>query len=83
MKTEAKEKVCIFSSCTFCHVDNFEPLHLVMSDDMGKTLIQIKQKKHQICMMKVMLVRWKSTTTGDVYVQLSAVWILRFSPVPH
>ena len=44
MKTEAKEKVCIFSPCTFCHEDNFEPLHLVMSDDMGKTLIQIKEK---------------------------------------
>ena len=42
IKTEAREKVCIFSS--FCHEDNFEPLHLVMSDDMGKTLIQIKQK---------------------------------------
>lgn len=44
VKAVPKEKVCLFSSCDFCSEDDSEPLHRVLSDAMGETLVQIKQQ---------------------------------------
>ena len=41
-KTHPKEEVCLFSSCDFCPKATSEPLHRVLSDAMGKTLLEIK-----------------------------------------
>ena len=41
-KTHPKEEVCLFSSCDFCPKATSEPLHRVLSDAMGKTLIEVK-----------------------------------------
>lgn len=38
-----KEEVCMFSSCAFCPEGGSEPLHRVLSDAMGITLIEVKQ----------------------------------------
>ncbi|KAG0721901.1 hypothetical protein GWK47_045511 [Chionoecetes opilio] len=43
-KTIPKEQVCLFSNCDFCPKNDSEPLHRVLTDSMGKTLLQIKQK---------------------------------------
>lgn len=37
-----KAEVCLFAACTFCSSDSTEPLHRVLSDNMGKTLLDIK-----------------------------------------
>ena len=44
VKTIPKQEVCLFSACGFCPKDSSEPLHRVLSDQMGKNLIEIKQK---------------------------------------
>ena len=44
LRTIAKEQICLFSSCDFCGIDSSDPLHLVLSDGMGATLLQIKHK---------------------------------------
>jgi len=41
--TLPKEEVCLFSSCDFCPKAESEPLHRVVSDAMGITLIEVKQ----------------------------------------
>jgi len=38
-----KEEVCLFSSCDMCPKAESEPLHRVVSDAMGITLIKVKQ----------------------------------------
>ncbi|KAG0729712.1 hypothetical protein GWK47_029788 [Chionoecetes opilio] len=43
-KTIPKEQVCLFSNCDFCPKNDSKPLHRVLTDSMGKTLLQIKQK---------------------------------------
>ncbi|KAG0711445.1 hypothetical protein GWK47_020586 [Chionoecetes opilio] len=35
---------CVFSNCDFCPKNDSEPLHRVLTNSMGKTLLQIKQK---------------------------------------
>ncbi|KAG0725464.1 hypothetical protein GWK47_038599 [Chionoecetes opilio] len=44
VKDYSKEQVCLFSNCDFCPKNDSEPLHRVLTDSMGKTLLQIKQK---------------------------------------
>jgi len=43
-KSNPKEMVCVFSSCSFCINDPSEPLHLVTSDNMGDSLLDVKLK---------------------------------------
>ena len=43
-KTVAKEEICLFTRCDFCFIDGSDPLHKVLSDAMGGTLLQIKQQ---------------------------------------
>ena len=43
-KTVAKEEICLFARCDFCGIDRSDPLHKVLSNAMGGTLLQIKQK---------------------------------------
>lgn len=43
-KTISKEQVCLFSTCEFCPKNDSEPLHRVLTDSMGETLLQIKQQ---------------------------------------
>uniref|UniRef100_UPI00358EE243 UPF0711 protein C18orf21 homolog isoform X1 n=1 Tax=Myxine glutinosa TaxID=7769 RepID=UPI00358EE243 len=43
-KTIPKEKVCLFSSCSFCSNNISEPLHRVYSDKMGENFLEIKLK---------------------------------------
>ena len=42
-KTLPKEEVCLFSPCDFCPKAASEPLHRVVSDAMGITLIDVKR----------------------------------------
>ena len=43
-RTDAKEQICMFSCCDFCEIDCSDPLHSVLSDGMGATLLTIKHK---------------------------------------
>jgi len=42
-QTLPKEMVCLFSSCDFCPKAAPEPLHRVVSDAMGITIIEVKR----------------------------------------
>lgn len=44
LKVVPKQEACLFSSCDFCSKAGSEPLHCVLSDAMGKTLLEIKQQ---------------------------------------
>ena len=44
LKTVAKEKVCMFSSCDFYSKESSEPLHCDLTDAMVKTFLEIKQQ---------------------------------------
>lgn len=44
LKAVPKEEVCLFSSCGFCSNAGSEPLHRVLSNAMGKRLLEIKQQ---------------------------------------
>lgn len=41
-KAAPKAEVCVFSCCTFCSKDTTEPLHQVLTDSVGETLLELK-----------------------------------------
>ena len=81
-KSISKAEVCLFSNCSFCPNDNTEPLHRVLSDNMGENFLQIKlntKDDHvRTCVyswrMQAMHLLLKNTITGIACALLSAPW---------
>ena len=46
LKVAPKSEVCMFASCNFCTSNPDEPLHRVLSDNMGENFLNIKRHTH-------------------------------------